>query len=239
MKPFKLTRLEMAKLMYALKGQLDVSPLAILLRSADLAHDEPEDNLDIPEFIVRYERKKPKTEHGLSTNEIVELGNLCELTSLKSTAIQNWIKRDIKDLMGHPELGKKYSIDQAVILLIVRDLKSVYDFETIRPILTTVFNTITDRSDDVVSPLRFYEGYARVLDYVYRIKDYTLNESALEKIVIKQTGQLRGFYQDLADPEWNKVRDITAVTVLSVIASHIQATAHSMIDSVFLKYGMK
>ncbi|MEC1239022.1 DUF1836 domain-containing protein, partial [Bacillus paralicheniformis] len=181
MKPFKLTRLEMAKLMYALKGQLDVSPLAILLRSADLAPDEPEDNLDIPEFIVRYERKKPKTEHGLSTNEIVELGNLCELTSLKSTAIQNWIKRDIKDLMGHPELGKKYSIDQAVILLIVRDLKSVYDFETIRPILTTVFNTITDRSDDVVSPLRFYEGYARVLDYVYRIKDYTLNESALEK----------------------------------------------------------
>ena len=52
MKPFKLTRLEMAKLMYALKGQLDVSPLAILLRSADLAPDEPEDNLDIPEFIA-------------------------------------------------------------------------------------------------------------------------------------------------------------------------------------------
>ncbi|EFV72834.1 hypothetical protein HMPREF1012_01552 [Bacillus sp. BT1B_CT2] len=239
MKPFKLTRLEMAKLMYALKGQLDVSPLAILLRSADLAPDEPEDNLDIPEFIARYERKKQKTEHGLSTNEIVELGNLCELTSLKSTAIQNWIKRDIKDLMGHPELGKKYSIDQAVILLIVRDLKSVYDFETIRPILTTIFNTITDRSDDVVSPLRFYEGYARVLDHVYQIKDYTLNKSALEKIVIEQTGQLRDFYKDLADPEWNKARDITAVTVLSVIASHIQATAHSMIDSVFLKYEMK
>lgn len=60
MKPFKLTRLEMAKLMYALKGQLDVSPLAILLRSADIAPDEPEDNLDIPEFIARYERKNKK-----------------------------------------------------------------------------------------------------------------------------------------------------------------------------------
>ncbi|KAA6453134.1 DUF1836 domain-containing protein [Bacillus swezeyi] len=239
MKPFKLTRLEMAKLMYALKGQLDISPLTILLRSANVSSDETENDLDIPEFISRYERKKQKTEHGLSTNEIVELGNLCELTSLKSTAIQNWIKRDIKDLMGHPELGKKYSIDQAVILLIVRDLKSVYDFETIRPILKTVFNTITDRSDDVVSPLRFYEGYARVLDHVYRIKDYTLKESALEMIVIEQTEQLRTFYKELADPEWKKARDITAVTVLSVIASHIQTTAQAMIDNVFSKYDMK
>lgn len=158
MEPFKLTRLEMAKLMYSLKGQLDISPLAIVLKSADMTVDEAEHHIKIPEFIIRYERKKQKTEHGLSTNEIVELGNLCELTSLKSTAIQNWIKRDIKDLMGHPELGKKYSIDQAVILLIVRDLKSVYDFETIRPILKMIFNTITDRSDDIVSPLRFMKA---------------------------------------------------------------------------------
>ncbi|MCF7619173.1 DUF1836 domain-containing protein [Bacillus sonorensis] len=239
MEPFKLTRLEMAKLMYSLKGQLDLSPLTILLRSADLTIEEAEDHLKIPEFIIRYERKKQKTEHGLSTNEIVELGNLCELTSLKSTAIQNWIKRDIKDLMGHPELGKKYSIDQAVILLIVRDLKSVYDFETIRPILKTIFNTITDRSDDVVSPLRFYEGCARVLDHVYQIKDYTRKESALETIVFQETDHLRDFYHDLPDPEWKKIRDITAVTVLSVIASHIQATAQAMIDSVLTKHDMK
>lgn len=73
MKPFKLTRLEMAKLMYALKGQLDVSPLAILLRSADLAHDEPEDNLDIPEFIVRYERKSQKRNTGFPQMKLLNL----------------------------------------------------------------------------------------------------------------------------------------------------------------------
>ena len=75
-----------------LKGQLDVSPLAILLRSADLAPDEPEDNLDIPEFIVRYERKKPKTEHGLSTNEIVELGNLCESSERSVIVLKTVVK---------------------------------------------------------------------------------------------------------------------------------------------------
>ncbi len=74
MKPFKLTRLEMAKLMYALKGQLDVSPLAILLRSADLAPDKPEDNLDIPEFIVRYERKNQKRNTGFPQMKLLNLG---------------------------------------------------------------------------------------------------------------------------------------------------------------------
>ncbi|NPC92307.1 DUF1836 domain-containing protein [Bacillus sp. WMMC1349] len=238
MEPYQLTRLEMAKLMYALKGQLDISPLTILLNSGNQTSHETEHKLKIPEFILRYERKKQKTEHGLSTNEIVELGNLCELTSLKSTAIQNWIKRDIKDLMGHPDLGKKYSIDQAVILLIVRDLKSVYDFETIRPILNMVFNTITDRSDDVVSPLRFYEGYAKVLEYVYQIKDYIRIESALKSIVIEQTNRLREFYHDLSDDEWSIVKDTTSVTVLSVVVSHIQTTAQTMIQQIFNKYHM-
>ncbi|KMM58076.1 hypothetical protein ACH95_14250 [Bacillus glycinifermentans] len=236
MEPFKLTRLEMAKLMYSLKGQLDISPLAIVLKSADMTVDEAERHIKIPEFIVRYERKKQKTEHGLSTNEIVELGNLCELTSLKSTAIQNWIKRDIKDLMGHPELGKKYSIDQAVILLIVRDLKSVYDFETIRPILKMIFNTITDRSDDIVSPLRFYEGYARVLDLVHQRDDFVRKEATMETIVYEETDRMRDYYKELAEPEWKKTRNITAVTVLSVIASHIQATAQAVIDDVFAKH---
>ncbi|MDI5791531.1 hypothetical protein PO124_33740 [Bacillus licheniformis] len=48
---------------------------------------------------------KTKTEHGLSTNEIVELGNLCELTSLNRQPSKLDQTR-YKDLMGHPELGK-------------------------------------------------------------------------------------------------------------------------------------
>ncbi len=132
---FKLSRTDMVRLLYSLKGQGEHSPLDILVQSANMSAEKAANHLEIPEFLTRYERKKQKKEYGLSTNEIVELGNLCELTSLKSTAIQNWVKRDIKDLIGHPELGKKYSIEQAVILLIVRDLKSIYDFEHIRAIL--------------------------------------------------------------------------------------------------------
>lgn len=112
MNTFKLTRTDMVRLLYALKGQGDATPLQILLQSADMTLDEAESRLHIPEFLTRFERKKEKKEYGLSTNEIVELGNLCELTSLKSTAVQNWVKRDIKDLIGHPLLGKNIQLNK-------------------------------------------------------------------------------------------------------------------------------
>ncbi|WP_277714820.1 DUF1836 domain-containing protein [Bacillus atrophaeus] len=232
MNTFKLTRTEMVKLLYALKGQGETSPLLVLIKSANMTLEEAENHLYIPEFLTRYERKKQKKEYGLSTNEIVELGNLCELTSLKSTAIQNWVKRDIKDLMGHPELGKKYSIEQVVILLIVRDLKSIYDFESIRAILKVVFNTITDRTDDIISPISYYESCALVLDFMHHQVSASLKEARLQPLVEKQTDLLRDRFKELNDTQWKKIRQIIAVTVLSVLSFHIQATALQMTSDI-------
>ncbi|WP_332275843.1 DUF1836 domain-containing protein [Bacillus velezensis] len=230
MNTFKLTRTDMVRLLYALKGQGDATPLQILLQSADMTLDEAESRLHIPEFLTRFERKKEKKEYGLSTNEIVELGNLCELTSLKSTAVQNWVKRDIKDLIGHPLLGKKYTIEQAVILLIVRDLKSIYDFEHIRGILKIAFNTITDRSDDVISPISYYESCAQVIDYLHHKANPPMKETSLQELVEEQTDKLKGCFKQLGSGQWNDIRSIIAVTVLSVLTFHIQASAYKMIS---------
>ncbi|MBT2573627.1 DUF1836 domain-containing protein [Bacillus sp. ISL-51] len=231
MNTFKLTRTDMVRLLYALQGQGDTSPLQILIKSAKSANmtlDEAENHLHIPEFLTRFERKKERREYGLSTNEIVELGNLCELTSLKSTAVQNWVKRDIKDLIGHPELGKKYSIEQAVILLIVRDLKSIYDFEHIRVILKIAFNTITDRSDDIISPISYYESCAQVIDYIHHKDSPPMKETSLQELVEQQTDKLRGRFKELGSGQWEKIKTIIAVTVLSVLTFHIQTTAYKM-----------
>ncbi|MCO4851106.1 DUF1836 domain-containing protein [Bacillus vallismortis] len=225
---FKLTRTDMVRLLYSLKGQGELSPLDIVVQSANMSANKAANHLEIPEFLLRYERKKQKKEYGLSTNEIVELGNLCELTSLKSTAIQNWVKRDFKDLIGHPELGKKYSVEQAVILLIVRDLKSIYDFEHIRGILTVAFNTISDRTDDVISPISYYESCAYVLDAVHHQDKPSMKESNLQEIVEQETDRLRNRFEELNDSQWLKIRQIIAITVLSILTFHIQATAHKM-----------
>ena len=224
---FKLTRIDMTRLLYSLKGEGDLTPLQLLKLSVKNGKDHY-DELKIPSFFEKLERRKQKSEHGLSTNEIVELGNLCELTSLKSTAIQNWIKRDIKDMIGHPELGKKYSIDQVVILLIVRDLKSVFDFDTIRMILSALFNTITDRTDDIISPIRFYEAYAHVLDFIYHHTQFPLKETNLREITEEQTDKLHNEFTELTKSQWNLIKGIISSTVFSVFTSHLQSTAQEM-----------
>lgn len=225
---FKLTRIDMTRLLYSLKGEGDLTPLQLLKLSVKNGKDHDYDELKIPSFFEKLERRKQKSEHGLSTNEIVELGNLCELTSLKSTAIQNWIKRDIKDMIGHPELGKKYSIDQVVILLIVRDLKSVFDFDTIRVILSALFNTITDRTDDIISPIRFYEAYAHVLDFIYHNTQSPLKETNLREITEEQTDKLHDEFTELTKSQWHLIKGIISSTVFSVFTSHLQSTAQEM-----------
>lgn len=60
MNTFKLTRTEMVKLLYALKGQGETSPLQVLIKSANMTLEEAENHLYIPEFLTRYERKKQK-----------------------------------------------------------------------------------------------------------------------------------------------------------------------------------
>lgn len=57
---FKLTRIEMVRLLYSLKGLGDISPLDILVKSANMSAEEAASHLQIPEFLTRYERKNRK-----------------------------------------------------------------------------------------------------------------------------------------------------------------------------------
>ncbi|WP_273131211.1 DUF1836 domain-containing protein [Metabacillus sp. HB246100] len=218
----QLTRLQMTELLYSLKGDSMNSPYHTFQKFITINFNEKE----MPSFISKTSKKKQHKEYGLSTNEIVSLANLCELTSLKSTSIQNWIKRDIKELIGPPELGKKYSIDQAAMLLIVKDLKTSLDFEKIRNSLTIVFNTLSDRSDDLISPIAFYEIYAKAVSSfdilpALKIKDLTINQLIVEKIDQVDKSSL-----NLTDHQWKTIKPVLVIAVLSVIASHFQTLAH-------------
>ncbi|MED4532965.1 DUF1836 domain-containing protein [Metabacillus fastidiosus] len=219
----QLTRKQMAKLLVSLKGDYS-SPLQVLKEAIDLNIDEK----NLPPFLKKFERKRKVNEIGLSTNEIVLLANLCELTFLKSTSVQNWIKRDVKELIGPPELGKKYSIEQVAILLIVRDLKAVFDFETIRKILTVVFNTLSDRSDDLISPIIFYETYSSVLEEMDPVGDFSIYGQTLEEQVMLTIDRFQHRFCALQTCEWIEIKYILTITVLAVLSSHIQRKAQQL-----------
>lgn len=219
----QLTRLQMSKLLYSLKGDSNHSPYSIIEKAINIA-SKPQ--YDVPNFIIKLNKKRSNVELGLSTNEIVSLANLCELTALKSTSIQNWVKRDVKELIGSPELGKKYSIDQAAMLLIVKDLKQSFEFEKIRKVLTVVFNTLSDRSDDLISPIAFYELYAKILSSLDVLPSLIIgNDQTLKHFITKKIDALPKPLPELSIKQWETIKNVLVIAVLSVLSSHMQTLA--------------
>ncbi|MEK4381782.1 DUF1836 domain-containing protein [Aeribacillus sp. FSL K6-2848] len=219
----QLRRSVMVQLLLSLKGIHELSPEEVMKQQL------PSDQTNqIPGFIKKLSKQRDKGELGLSTNEIVILGNFCELTSLKSTSVQNWVKRDIKEIIGPPELGKKYSVEQAALLLIVKDLKTIFDFETVRSLLMKVFNTISDRNDDLISPLMFYKLYTDVLEQVKNVE--IDNNRQFEKKLFVQTKRLLQKQTSLSDAQIDSICHVTVAAVLAVLTFHFQTRAKAFID---------
>lgn len=219
-------RSTIVELLMSLKGISDATPNDILLQSP--AMDE---NYQLLNFLKKFRKGNEKGERGVSSNEIVLLGNLGDFPSLTSTSVQNWVKRDVKELIGPPELGKKYSAEQTALLLIVKDLKTIFDFETIRSLLMKVFNTISDRQDDLISPLKFYRLYTEVLDKITNVQ--LEKNSELENILYKETKkQLQN--EPLSDEQLDKICQVAVVAVLAVLTSFFKSKAAHYVNEKLL-----
>ncbi|HLO12659.1 MAG TPA: DUF1836 domain-containing protein [Pseudoneobacillus sp.] len=193
MELFQLSRKNMAKFLFALKGNGSQTPLVCLQKAWASTHQqEVQDGKSLPAFIETrmppiFEKLiKAKVGHiGLSINEIVSLGNQIEFTNLSSSAVQNWVKRDVKELIGTPRLGKKYTVEQAATLFIVEDLKATLDFDSIRKVLALIFNNPDDQLDDVVDPIEFYAAYASIFEKLHH-QNFIENDNVPFNIKIEQ-----------------------------------------------------
>ncbi|NMH69331.1 DUF1836 domain-containing protein [Bacillus sp. RO3] len=225
MKTFILTRKNMADLLLSLNGINSRPPLKVLQEVWKDVHKET----DLPPIIQKI-LKPVKGETGFSLNEIVSLGNLIEFTNFPQSTVQNWVKRDVKGLIGSPQLGKKYTVEQAAMLFIVEDLKATLDFESIRKILTLVFNNIEDRTDDIVNPTDLYLAYASVFDQIHHhplpsIKkaDGSVNEH-IDIFIKEECRAVLSTIDGLKEENWNTVMNVLIVSVLTVQSGFYRAS---------------
>ena len=119
-----------------------------------------EEEAELPKVITRLKQFDP-TKNGLSINEIVHLANALIGEHMSATTIQNWTKREVRDIIGVPHRGKKYSINQAAIIYLLDDLKHLFSLEETRELLTIVFKNPNIDEDDLISPLDFYLVYTQ------------------------------------------------------------------------------
>jgi hypothetical protein len=164
---------------------------------------------------------------GFSMNDIVALGNQMEYANLSTTTVQNWIKRDVKDIIATPQAGKKYSVEQVATIFVIEDLKSSLDFESIRRMLGLIFNDPRSDDDDVIHPVDFLAAYAEVYEK-FRTKGLAVADIA---------HHARTFAEGLADAgaeERRSVAHAITVAVLALQASSFQFAAKTIASSVVI-----
>lgn len=164
--------------------------------------------------------KKGKEEIGLTMSNIVWLGNQLESADYSEPALKNWVKREIKEYIGAPQVGRKYSIQQAALLFIVKDLKVLLDFEAIRKILGSIFNNPLEREDDIISPIRFYRAYSRLYE---RLVSQT--EILSEEIIKEEIQQFLQTEEYYSVEDKGKVFAALMVAILAVRTNFLKAWA--------------
>jgi hypothetical protein len=242
MEMFQLTRKEMADLLLSLQGENNLSPVAVLKEAWFKRHPDKNEATNASmatQLPAIFEKliKAGKKGITLSLNDIVSLGNQIEHTTFSLAAVQNWVKRDAKDIIGSPENGRKYSLDQAAILFIVDDLKTVLDFASIRQLLKMLFNDPEDRKDDLIFPLDFYRAYASIFEDLDPDGDQMIEaeevdpslalikkEKTLEALIEKRAKQ----YVDqlpLTDKQKQLLSNVLVVSILTIQVSFLESLA--------------
>lgn len=255
METFLLTRKDMSQLLLSLNGQINKAPKLILqeawLKSRRDAAEGGKSlgaiiSTSVPPIFEKMMSIKPSIEAGMSLNDIVALGGQIEYSHFAVTSVQNWVKRDLKDIIGPPELGKKYSMKQAAILFIIEDLRSALDLDSIRRLLHLIFNSSVEDAPDLISPIELYAGYSSMFEEMDQNNDQVLDlqgtgsgekklDHLLEAMVKKKADDFAVSLPRLSPEEREAVSNIIVIAMLSVQTAYFQTLAKRFFHaSVFL-----
>ncbi|GER68094.1 hypothetical protein BpJC7_22400 [Weizmannia acidilactici] len=247
MELFQMTRREMADLLLALKGWGPQTPAAFLQKVwVKKNGGNPARSFAsavMPPIFTKI-LKKNTDDFGFSLNEIVALGSQIENTNFTLTAIQNWVKRDIKEMIVAPEKGKKYSIEQMALLFLVEDLKTALDFDSIRKLLKLIVNDPEDEHDDLINPVQLYATYSQLFEELNTMREaenfpfgsHKHMIAAMESMITKKAEEMISEYIPPNDPKKEAIRNTIVIATLSVFTAYFQMLARRYLTAtIFLQ----
>ncbi len=93
-----------------------------------------------------------------ATNGIT-LSQVCEITGLEASTVQNWIKRGYVN----PPVGRKYSRNQLGRIILINLLRDTFVIERIARLISYVNGNLLDRSDDIMDDGDIYQCLCDIL----------------------------------------------------------------------------
>lgn len=104
------------------------------------------------------------------------LGQVCTVTTLEPSTIQNWIKRGF---VPHP-IAKKYRERHIARILLINALRDSMPIDRVGALMTYINGNADDESDDIISDVDLYDIFSKVTEEIG--KDAVANESAGERV---------------------------------------------------------
>lgn len=89
----------------------------------------------------------------------VTLSQVCEITGLEASTVQNWIKRGYVN----PPAGRKYSKNQMGRIILINLLRDTFVIDGIARLLSYVNGNLLDRSDDIMDDSEIYQCLCDIL----------------------------------------------------------------------------
>ncbi|MCQ2470528.1 MAG: DUF1836 domain-containing protein [Clostridia bacterium] len=87
------------------------------------------------------------------------LGQVCSITGLSPSTIQNWVKRGF---VAHP-INKKYFSRQLARILLISSLRECMQIDRIGELMKMVNGSADDESDDIISEEALYEYFCEII----------------------------------------------------------------------------
>lgn len=106
----------------------------------------------------------------------LSLGQVCSITNLDSTVIQNWVKRGY---VSRP-IKKKYYEKQLARILMINSFREAMKIEDIGRLMKLINGDVEDESDDLLSEEKLYTLFSKV---VFNLESFHDVDKTIKKIM--------------------------------------------------------
>ena len=108
----------------------------------------------------------------------LSLGQICTITGLQPSTIQNWVKRSY---VPHP-VNKKYEERHLSRILLISALRNSMNIEEIGELMTLINGETDDESDDIISESQLYDYFCQI---IMNLQEDNLDKNNIDKVIKK------------------------------------------------------
>ncbi len=155
----------------------------------------------------------------INATDGLTLGQVCSITGLEASTIQNWVKRKF---VARP-VKKKYRERQLARILLISSLRDAMKIDSIGELMRMVNGNADDEADDIITEENMY-------DYFCKISQLAIEkEVRRDEIAALVAASLRDYSADGTEA-FNKLRDALTVMVYAYLAAEYKKEAETMLN---------